>query len=403
MKRFYQKYVLSLALALVAFATPASAQAEVAWEGEYTLISSDVFQWRDTLVTLPKAEEEWKVEIRKTETGYIVTKFLNFDLTGYKDGGLALTLDEKNDSVAYIATNSHNLYTCIEKDWEVNAEGDTIASADSTYIILRDGNQQIEPLKIRKQSDGQLKIADFTVWSKNLAVVSPLAFYGVNTPTNGGDPEAPVVAYDWAGTYLVTSDGTFVMDPAMECPEQFLMTIEEDMWNPGSYVITEFWGQQGLNMLNFMTFGIPLKLDEEDGDISYISTAQEQNLLAERDETSYYVLADMFGIGDPIQLTHNDDDTFTLGAFNINTFGYAEGFFPETIAFYFSATAKKGDRDELLAELAASIQGASTASEGAKTYFDLNGRRLSTPQKGISIVRQKLQDGSVVTRKVVIK
>ena len=93
MKRFYQKYVLSLALALVAFATPASAQAEVAWEGEYTLISSDVFQWRDTLVTLPKAEEEWKVEIRKTETGYIVTKFLNFDLTGYKDGGLALTLD----------------------------------------------------------------------------------------------------------------------------------------------------------------------------------------------------------------------------------------------------------------------------------------------------------------------
>ena len=231
-------------------------------------------------------------------------------------------------------------------------------------------------------------------------------------PENGGDPDEEVVSYAWAGTYLVTSQGSYSMAADFECPDAFLMTIEEDMWNPGSYIITEFMGHDDLAFTNFMYGGLPLTLDEENGDVSYLPVAPGQNLIATRDAMSYFALTDAFGMGtEKVALTHNSaDDTFTIDMFSINTYGYAEDFMPETIAMFFGATAVKGDREALQTQLDEIIKQNEMASvESIQTeivqtdYFDLHGNRLVAPQKGINIVRTTRSDGKVISRKVVVK
>ena len=240
--------------------------------------------------------------------------------------------------------------------------------------------------------------------------IAPLGWYDKNVPENGGDPDEEVVPYAWAGTYLVQTMGVYPMVEDVDCPTNFLMTIEEDMWNPGSFLVTEFWGHDDLAMTNIFTGGLPLTLDAENGDVSYLPVAPGQNLLAIRpDNASYYALTDGFGLGtENIQLTHNADDTFTLNMFSINTYGYAEDFIPETIAMYFGGTVKKGDREALQAELdelnaANGIVTVSEAADGTCEYFDLEGHRLDSPKKGICLIRTKFANGKSVVNKVVVK
>ena len=193
-------------------------------------------------------------------------------------------------------------------------------------------------------------------------------------------------------------------------PEAFLMTIVEDMWNPGNYVVTEFAGYEGIDLVNIFYGGIPIKFDEKDGDLCYISTTPGENFLAEKDAVTYYTVADFFGTGDtPVSLTHNDDDTFTIGDFNIGTFSYAEDFVPETLAMCFGATAKKGNRDELLAELQGGANPTGIVNEELRMkneesseFYDLQGHRLAAPQKGICIVKTTLPGGTTTTHKVVL-
>ena len=66
-------------------------------------------------------------------------------------------------------------------------------------------------------------------------------------------------------------------------PEAFLMTIIEDMWNPGTYVVTEFAGYEGIDLVNIFYGGILVKFDEKDGDLCYLSTKPGENIMAEKD------------------------------------------------------------------------------------------------------------------------
>ena len=193
-------------------------------------------------------------------------------------------------------------------------------------------------------------------------------------------------------------------------PEAFLMTIVEDMWNPGTNVVTEFAGYEGIDLVNIFYGGIPVKFDEKDGDLCYLSTTPGENFLAEKDAVTYYALTDFFGTGDmPVSLSHNDDDTFTLGEFNIGTFSYADDFIPETLATCFGATAKKGNRDDLLAELQGlsgptaltHVQYDASQTRQNQEFYNLLGHRLAAPQKGICIVKTTLSNGTTTTRTIV--
>lgn len=393
--------------------------AQTDWAGTYTVMTKEPFFYTETAqkygVELPETLE---VVIEKQADQYVITKFMGYDLTQSHDGVIILEPDANKETVCYMPTSRHLLTSEYYERTEILDEGletqrDTLITGYKGVVITGD-NMSNDPVKITRQSDGQIKIATFALgYRTDQGGVMPVGYWQKNVPLNGGDPEEEVVPYAWAGTYLVVTDGVFTLAEGVDCPEVFMMTIEEDMWTPGSFVVTEFWGHDDLATTNFFTGGLPLTLDAEDGDKCYLPVAAGQNLLAVRDDMmSYYALTDGFGLGtENVALTHNADDTFTIDMFSINTYGYAEDFVPETIAMYFGATAEKGDREALQAKMAEII--AEREAAGVKSventqplsveYFDLNGRRLSTPQKGISIVRQKQQDGSVVTRKVVTK
>lgn len=393
--------------------------AQTDWAGTYTLRSNDPLLYTETIAEAGlEISETFEIVITKQDDKYVVSKFMGYDLTASVDGVLELELDGQKEGVAYIESNRHRItskYYEYEEENTNDETGETSTETVSGYegILLLGNNMSSDPIKLTKQSDGQIKMSNFVLMYASKATQSLLGWFDKNTPLNGGDPDEEVVPYAWAGTYLVVTDGVFTLAEDVDCPEVFMMTIEEDMWNPGSFVVTEFWGHDDLAMTNFFTGGLPLTLDAEDGDKCYLPVAAGQNLLAVRDDMmSYYALTDGFGLGtENVALTHNADDTFTIDMFSINTYGYAEDFVPETIAMYFGATAEKGDREALQAKMAEII--AEREAAGVKSventqplsveYFDLNGHRLSTPQKGISIVRQKQQDGSVVTRKVVTK
>lgn len=391
----------------------AVAQDAVDWAGTYTLVTKDPLLYHETAETYGvELQETYEIEIAKQDGKYVVTKFFGYDLSQSVDGVIDIELDGNKETVCYIPTNRHYLtskyyeyYENVEATDSTEARTDTISGYEG--VVLAGDNFGNDPIKVTRQSDGQIKLGNFVLAYKNTeGVTHLLGWYDKNVPLNGGDPDEAVVAYDWAGTYLVSTDGVLAMVDDVECPEYFLMTIEEDMWEPGSYLVTEFWGHDDLADTNFFTGGLPLTLDTEDGDVCYLSVAPGQNLLAERDAVSYYALTDAFDMGEyPIDLTHNSDDTFTIGMFNINTYGYDADFVPESIAMYFGATAEKGDRETLLAKLEnlTAIDQVNAPKVVNETYYDLSGTQHSSLQKGLNFIKRMLSNGQTVTRKVFVK
>jgi len=407
-----RKFLLSVCTACCALV----ANAQTDWAGTYTVVTKEPFFYTETAesygVTL---EEKFEVVIEKQDDGYVVTKFMGYDLTQSVDNVIPIEQDASKEAVCHIPTKRHMLTCEYYERTEVLDEGletqrDTLITGYKG-IVLCGNNLSNDPIKVTRQSDGQIKMSTFVLGYKNeKGSIAPLGWYDKNVPENGGDPDEEVVPYAWAGTYLVQTMGVYPMVEDVDCPTNFLMTIEEDMWDPGSFLVTEFWGHDDLAMTNIFTGGLPLTLDAENGDVSYLPVAPGQNLLAIRpDNASYYALTDGFGLGtENIQLTHNADDTFTLNMFSINTYGYAEDFIPETIAIYFGGTAKKGDREALQAELdelnaANGIVTVSEAADGTCEYFDLEGHRLDSPKKGICLIRTKFANGKSVVNKVVVK
>ena len=393
-----------------------SAQTEVEWEGTYTVWSQDAYIYDDYVknyLNLESLPQTFTVEIAKQGDDYVITKFLDFDLNAEGAGGpITLIADEKDDSVLYIPITRHVLYSYTYEGEVENENGEMVPGIVSNTAILMGENMGNDNITITKQTDGQIKISDFVLaYTLPTGTFGPAAWYSKNTPTNGGDPEKEIVHYDWAGTYLVQTSGTLSMVEDYTMPEAFLMTIVEDMWNPGTYVVTEFAGYEGIDLVNIFYGGIPVKFDEKDGDLCYLSTTPGENIMAEKDAVTYYALTDFFGTGDmPVSLSHNDDDTFTLGEFNIGTFSYADDFVPETLAMAFGGTAKKGNREELLAELQGlsnptaltHVQYDASQTRQNQEFYDLQGHRLAAPQKGICIVKTTLMGGTTTTHKVVL-
>ncbi len=412
MLKNYLRRACALVGMLVAALVTINAQEEVEWAGTYTVWSQEAYIYDEYVhdyLGLEALPETFSVEIAKQGDGYVITKFLDFDLTAEgADGPISLIADESNDSVLYIPITRHVLYSYYYEGEIEDENGETTTGTVSNTAMLMGENMGNTDITITKQTDGQIKISDF-VLAYRLAsgTYGPAAWYSKNTPTNGGDPEKEIVHYDWAGTYLVETTGISPMVEDYTMPEKFLMTIVEDMWNPGNYVLTEFAGFQNIDFVNLFYGGIPVKFDAKDGDLCYLSTTPGENIMAERDAVTYYALVDFFGTGDiPVSLTHNSDDTFTLSDFNIGTFGYGEDFISETLAMCFGATAIKGDREELEAMLNSNpttVSTAATATTVSITCYDATARQYNTLHRGLNIVRHQMSDGSIVTKKVLVK
>lgn len=391
------------------------AQAQTDWAGTYTVVAKEPFFYTETAesygVTLA---ETFELTIAKQDDKYVITSMMGHDLTQSHDGVIEIEPDASKETVCYIPTKRHLLTSEYYERTETLDEGletqrDTLITGYKG-IALCGNNMGNDPIKVTRQSDGQIKMSTFVLGYKtDQGGTVPLGWFDKNVPLNGGDPEAEVVPYAWTGTYLVETQGVFQLAEGVDCPTAFLMTIEEDMWNPGTYLVTEFWGRESVGMINIFTGGLPLVLDTEDGDKSYLTVAPGQNLLAERDETSYFALTDGFGLGtENVSFTHNADDSFTIDMFSINTYSYYPDHMPETIAMYFGATAKKGDREALLAELAeleaAGVSAPGTAAEEvSREYYNANGVRIAAPQKGINVVSIRLSNGQTVTRKLFVR
>lgn len=393
-----------------------SAVAQTDWAGTYTVVTKDPFFYTETAegygVTLA---EKFEVVIAKQDDKFVITNFMGYNLTQSHDGVIEIELDTSKETVCYIPTKRHLLTSEYYERTEILDEGeetqrDTLITGYKG-VTLCGNNFSNDPIKVTRQSDGQIKMSTFTIgYRTDNGGNVPLGWYDKNVPENGGDPDEEVKPYAWAGTYLVQTLGVYPYVEGVDCPSAFLMTIEEDIWNPGSFIVTEFWGHDDLAMTNIFTGGLPLTLDTEDGNVCYLSVAPGQNLLAGRDDISYYALTDAFGLGtENIKMTHSDaDDTFTIDMFSINTYGYAEDFTPETIAIYLGATAKKGEREALQAELdeilaAAGIQQVESQTVTTAEYYDLRGNRLTQPVRGLNIIRQRMGDGTVVTKKALVK
>ena len=147
--------------------------------------------------------------------------------------------------------------------------------------------------------------------------------------------------------------------------------------------------------------------DTSDGTYAYVKTsstpALEEGEEMDLDKTAGYAL--MTGKAIPEEGITDivvTDGVLTLG---FAWGGQSQAFF-EYVNVLLTGAAKGFDYAKAYEEIAAGIEtldATPAAKVRAIQIFDLNGRRLSKAQKGITIVKKVMSDGSVKTEKVIVK
>ena len=147
--------------------------------------------------------------------------------------------------------------------------------------------------------------------------------------------------------------------------------------------------------------------DTSDGTYAYVKTsstpALEEGEEMDLDKTAGYALM----TGKAIPEEGITDIVVTDG---VLTLGFAWGnqsqAFFEYVNVLLTGAAKGFDYTKAYEEIAAGIEtldATPAAKVRAIQIFDLNGRRLSKAQKGVTIVKKVMSDGSVKTEKVIVK
>lgn len=250
------------------------------------------------------AEFEMEVQYFQDWGIYLVTKFMDNDVTALNYGGILFTPSADDPNKAEIATNA------LLKSLVAGTE----------YLALLDMNFGTSPLVITRQEDGTYKLDDFCVayatFDASNNQNNTLATFCQNVTATKQEAVVEPEPFNWANTYTVKAGNITVYNDAYTYPNNFEMVVEyNEQWM--MYLITKFFGVD-VTGLNYG--GITLTPSTENPKLATIDTNAFLSTI--EPGSLYFKMFDMNAGNTPLTVTVNEDGTLSIDDFCVSVFDW---------------------------------------------------------------------------------
>ena len=276
--------------------------AAVTWDGVYKVKIGTPMP----VLTQYEVPTEFEMEVQYFQDWgiYLVTKFMDNDVTALNYGGILFTPSADDPNKAEIATNA------LLKSLVAGTE----------YLALLDMNFGTSPLVITRQEDGTYKLDDFCVayatFDASNNQVNTLATFCQNVTATKQEAVVEPEPFNWANTYTVNAGNITVYNNAYTYPNNFEMVVEyNEQWQ--MYLITKFFGVD-VTGLNYG--GITLTPSTENPKSATIDTNAFLSTI--EPGALYFKMFDMNAGTTPLTVTVNEDGTLSIDDFCVSVFDW---------------------------------------------------------------------------------
>ena len=276
--------------------------AAVTWDGVYKVKVGNPIP----VLTQYEVPAEFEMEVQYFQDWgiYLVTKFMDNDVTGLNYGGILFTPSADDPNKAEIATNAL-LKTLV---------------AGTEYLALLDMNFGTSPLVITRQEDGTYKLDDFCVayatFDASNTQTNTLATFCQNVTATKQEAVVEPEPFNWANTFTVNAGNITVYNNAYTYPNNFEMVVE---YNEGwqMYLVTKFFGVD-VTGLNYG--GITLTPSTENPRSATIDTNAFLSTI--EPGSLYFKMFDMNAGTTPLTVTVNEDGTLSIDDFCVSVYDW---------------------------------------------------------------------------------
>ena len=276
--------------------------AAVTWDGVYKVKVGNPMP----VLTQYEVPAEFEMEVQYFQDWgiYLVTKFMDNDVTALNYGGILFTPSADDPNKAEIATNA------LLKSLVAGTE----------YLALLDMNFGTSPLVITRQEDGTYKLDDFCVayatFDASNTQTNTLATFCQNVTATKQEAVVEPEPFNWANTYTVNAGNITVYNDAYTYPNNFEMVVEyNEQWQ--MYLITKFFGVD-VTGLNYG--GITLTPSTENPKSATIDTNAFLSTI--EPGSLYFKMFDMNAGTTPLTVTVNEDGTLSIDDFCVSVFDW---------------------------------------------------------------------------------
>jgi hypothetical protein len=276
--------------------------AAVTWDGVYKVKVGNPMP----VLTQYEVPAEFEMEVQYFQDWgiYLVTKFMDNDVTALNYGGILFTPSADDPNKAEIATNA------LLKSLVAGTE----------YLALLDMNFGTSPLVITRQEDGTYKLDDFCVayatFDASNTQTNTLATFCQNVTATKQEAVVEPEPFNWANTYTVNAGNITVYNDAYTYPNNFEMVVEyNDAWQ--LYLVTKFFGVD-VTGLNYGGITLtPSTKNPRSATIdtnAFLSTIEPGSL--------YFKMFDMNAGTTPLTVTVNEDGTLSIDDFCVSVYDW---------------------------------------------------------------------------------
>ena len=276
--------------------------AAVTWDGVYKVKVGNPMP----VLTQYEVPTEFEMEVQYFQDWgiYLVTKFMDNDVTALNYGGILFTPSADDPNKAEIATNA------LLKSLVAGTE----------YLALLDMNFGTSPLVITRQEDGTYKLDDFCVayatFDASNTQTNTLATFCQNVTATKQEAVVEPEPFNWANTFTVNAGNITVYNDAYTYPNNFEMVVEyNEQWM--MYLITKFFGVD-VTGLNYG--GITLTPSTENPKLATIDTNAFLSTI--EPGALYFKMFDMNAGNTPLTVTVNEDGTLSIDDFCVSVFDW---------------------------------------------------------------------------------
>ena len=276
--------------------------AAVTWDGVYKVKVGNPMP----VLTQYEVPAEFEMEVQYFQDWgiYLVTKFMDNDVTALNYGGILFTPSADDPNKAEIATNA------LLKSLVAGTE----------YLALLDMNFGTSPLVITRQEDGTYKLDDFCVayatFDASNTQTNTLATFCQNVTATKQEAVVEPEPFNWANTYTVNAGNITVYNDAYTYPNNFEMVVEyNEQWQ--MYLITKFFGVD-VTGLNYG--GITLTPSTENPRSATIDTNAFLSTI--EPGALYFKMFDMNAGTTPLTVTVNEDGTLSIDDFCVSVYDW---------------------------------------------------------------------------------
>ena len=314
------------------------------WSGTYNVTvpveGCDVFDESEMFPT------EFNMVISKTAAGFSITEFLGFN-DYYVNYPLAVSADGKS---AEVALTSYYGPAMLKYVGEVDG--------DYLYYVLSDGNGEATSLKLTLQDDGSIVLGDFCVqsWAWMANAYNPYVLMS--------SAKAKKEVFDWAGTYVATSN-VVEEGGSNNFSSEFEIVVEQA--TDGSYLVKNVMGYD-VYTLNQGYFALNVAADGNSATVDL--GAYYGCLFLTGKYPDYYTLNDINGGVSLLNLVLNADKTVSVDDFTVYYLNYST-YASTKCATYSNVTLTKKAVDT-------AIENVVVENKAVEGIFDMQGRKINS-------------------------